>query len=117
MRLRHALLRGVDAGLSWFEILHINNISAMGLSLDRVPTLVIFAKRNVHFGSVLCKMRGLNRRECRSFICVLCTDTSTVEFISSWCRIHGLFVFGAADVLSIHLKPHNFIRSYDQVFV
>ncbi|KAJ0576268.1 hypothetical protein HanIR_Chr05g0222391 [Helianthus annuus] len=32
-------------------------------------------------------------------------------------RIHGLFVFGAADVLSIHLKPHNFIRSYDQVFV
>ncbi|KAJ0550175.1 putative reverse transcriptase zinc-binding domain-containing protein [Helianthus annuus] len=72
------------------------------LAMDRLPTLVNLAKRNNQLDSLMCKFCG-ESEETSEHLFVSCGLSQYVwDFIGSWCRLYGFFLFEVGDVLRYH---------------
>ncbi|XP_022031774.1 uncharacterized protein LOC110932826 [Helianthus annuus] len=78
------------------------NFLAWRLSLDRVPTLVALARRNVIVGEIRCKICGLYDEDV-DHLFVGCELAQKVwDLVSKWCKISGIYGFGIKDILGWH---------------
>ncbi|KAJ0830373.1 putative reverse transcriptase zinc-binding domain-containing protein [Helianthus annuus] len=72
------------------------------LVMDRLPTMVNLAKRNIQVGSLMCKLCG-ESEETSEHLFVSCGLTQSIwDFVGSWCRLYGFFLFDVKDVLGYH---------------
>ncbi|KAJ0787048.1 putative RNA-directed DNA polymerase [Helianthus annuus] len=78
------------------------NFFSWRLALNRVPTMVDLARRNVHFESLTCKLCG-ESNESVEHLFVACGFAKLVwDFIAQWSRCNHVFVFGIKDLFEIH---------------
>ncbi|KAF5783556.1 putative RNA-directed DNA polymerase [Helianthus annuus] len=80
------------------------NFLSWRISLDRLPTLVALARRNVINGQIECKMCGLFAEDV-DHLFAGCNGAQYVwDFISHWCKISSIYAFCAKDLLKWHMQ-------------
>ncbi|KAJ0578900.1 putative reverse transcriptase zinc-binding domain-containing protein [Helianthus annuus] len=78
------------------------NFVAWRLSLDRLPTLVALAHRNVHFGQIGCRICDQHEEDA-DHLFVSCEVAQFIwNFLSQWCKISNIYAFCAKDLLEWH---------------
>ncbi|KAJ0845145.1 putative reverse transcriptase zinc-binding domain-containing protein [Helianthus annuus] len=78
------------------------NIFGWRLALDRLPTRVALAHRNINITSIRCPFCG-DRDETASHLFAECFVSSVVwEMVSSWLKIPPIYAFTSDDLLRVH---------------
>ncbi|XP_035838138.1 uncharacterized protein LOC118485793 [Helianthus annuus] len=78
------------------------NFLAWRLSLDRVPTLVALARRNVNTGQIRCRFCGVYDEDVDHLFMGCEVAQCVWNFVSQWCRISSIFAFRVKDILDWH---------------
>ncbi|KAJ0435664.1 putative RNA-directed DNA polymerase [Helianthus annuus] len=78
------------------------NFLSWRISLDRLPTLVALAHRNVINGQLGCKICGQDAEDLdHLFVC--CEAAQYVwDYISHWCKVSSIYAFSVKDLLEWH---------------
>ncbi|XP_035840304.1 uncharacterized protein LOC118487510 [Helianthus annuus] len=78
------------------------NIFGWRLALDRLPTRVALAHRNINMASIRCPLCG-DKDESTSHLFAECFVSSVVwEMVSSWLKIPPIYAFTSEDLLRVH---------------
>ncbi|KAJ0800407.1 putative reverse transcriptase zinc-binding domain-containing protein [Helianthus annuus] len=86
------------------------NFFVWRLALNRLPTMDNLEKRNVQTGTGLCRLCS-EHQETVDHLFVSCRMAQSVwDFIGSWCRLHGLFLFGVNDTINFHKQGQGSVK-------
>ncbi|KAJ0482795.1 putative reverse transcriptase zinc-binding domain-containing protein [Helianthus annuus] len=91
------------------------NIMAWKSEIGRLPTLMALRSKDVHVGSVVCKLCG-SEEESSEHLFTSCFFASHVwQAVAAWCKVSPIYAFSIKDLLMAH-KEQRMDRRLKKVF-
>uniref|UniRef100_A0A251TXQ6 Putative RNA-directed DNA polymerase, eukaryota, Reverse transcriptase zinc-binding domain protein n=1 Tax=Helianthus annuus TaxID=4232 RepID=A0A251TXQ6_HELAN len=111
----------LGTGFQWNSWAPIKvNFLAWRLSLDRIPTLMALARRQVNLESTICRFCG-EMDESADHLFVGCGFTQVVwDFVARWCNIRPFYALDVKDLVNMHMHvngPRKWQKAYYTVIL